>query len=355
MATYNFELYNSQNQTQTLIADITDRIKQASFTVPLNNYEQLSFQMDTYDWLNYCSKTAIDPYITLVPFTAEVKIKRNGSYLPMVFEIVQSPKTFGDSSSIQINARGTLSKLAYRVITKNYTNMDACDIARDVIATSETFAASYSGAFGITNGNTFQIGVPSQRTYQTYSCMTAITELSNDASGGFDFYFDHNWAFYTMAKRGNTWTDITYIFDELTGNVISYEDPSDASGLYNQVIAVGMGIGDPMISAPTIDAVSARTYGLRQTALQYSNIQNQSWLDSTAAAELRDRKDMYDLPSITVGGDIFDLSTRWVGDTIQVKSLHPVAPYVGNGRIKTITVNLDDNLQESIALELLKV
>ncbi len=343
-------LYNSQNATQTLKADITPLCRNVTMDIPLNNFEDLSFEMDLYGWKEYCSQIGLNPYTTLKPYTAEIKIKLDGVFLPVAFEIKQSPKNF-TAGTISVKARGTLSKLGDRIATAIYTSTDSAAIARDLIA--DTQAQTY-GDFGITNGNTYTTGVLTQRTYDRYNIMDAIRNLADDTSGGFDFYFDHDWKFYTMAERGSVRNDIVYKFGGEDSNVISYENPEDGTIISNSVTIVGEGIGDP-ITSTEIDTTSATEYGLRQTALVYSNIDNQTWLDTKAESEVRDRKDIYDLPKLTVDGSVFDLSVKWVGDTIPVACTDTASPYTGNGRIKRMSITLDDNHWATIDLELLKV
>lgn len=355
MAVYSIELYNSQNATQTLVADITTMCESVRYVVPLNNFEELSFSLNLEAWKEYCSLIGIDPYSSIRPLTAEIKLKRDGVYLPFTFEIKSAAKNYtARDSSIQIQARGTLSKLGDRIITKTYAATDATAIARDIIADSQ---AKLYGNFGITNGNLFYTGVLTDRTYERYNCMDAIRNLSDDASGGFDFYFDHDWKFYTMSKRGSTWTDIVYSFGGEGSNSIEYQNPEDGTFITNALTIVGEGIGDPLLNTPAsgLDVTSALTYGLREKALIYSNISNQAWLDAKAASELVGRKDVYDLPTITLLGDVFDLNEKWVGDTIQLACIDEASPYTGNGRIKSLTVSLDNQHNEVIKLECLKV
>lgn len=348
---YQIELYNSQNATQTLVADITSQVSNVRYDVPLNNFEDLSFDLNLWAWNAYCAAIGINPYITLKPYTAEIKLKRNGSYLPCAFEIKRAPKTYGaNAATISIQARGTLSKLGDALITKTYSQVDATAIARDIIAVRQ--AKTY-GNFGITNGNTYLTGVLSDRTYERYVAMDAIRNLSDDQSGGFDFFFDHNWSFWTMARRGSFKNDLTYKFGGEDSNVIDYQNPEDGTVILNDMTIVGEGIGNP-ITGNKIDATSALTYGLREAALIYSNINNQAWLNDKAAAEIRDRKDLYDLPKIVVSGDVFDLNDKWVGDTIPLACTDAASPYIGNGRIKQISVSLDDNHHETITVECMK-
>lgn len=351
---YEIELYNSQNATQTLIADITALAKNVRYIVPLNNFEDLSFDLDLWAWKSYCASIGIDPYLTLRPLTAEIKIKRDGAYLPFVFEIKKSPKKYtAGHATINVQARGTLSKLGDALVTKAYEAVDSAAIARDLIAVRQ--AKTY-GDFGITNGNTFTTGVPTQRTYERYVVTDGIRNLSDDTSGGFDFFFDHDWSFWTMAERGSLKNDITYRFGGEDSNVIDYENPEDGTVISNSVSIVGSGIGDPMLSDPNagLDVTSALTYGLREVALVHSNIENQDWLDTKAASEVRDRKEMYDLPTIVVSGEVFDLGEKWVGDTIPLECTDDASPYIGNGRIKRLTVSLDDNHHETIIVECFK-
>lgn len=350
MADYEILLYNSQSATQTLIGDITGVARDIKFSEQLNNFPEFSCSINIEDWRNYSRLIGINPYTSLIPLTAEIKIKRNGTFLPFAFEIKSSPKNFG-SGNISINARGTLSKLGDRHVTVAYTGVDATQIARNVIALTQSQAG---GDFGIYSGNAYMTGVLSQRTYERYSVMDAIRNLSSDESGGFDFYFDHDWKFYTMATRGSLKNDITYRYGDDGSNVINYVNPENSSGLSNHLTIVGEGIGDP-ITGVAVNSVSRAEYGLRMTALAYSNISNQAWLNNKAQAELRDRKDMYDLPTITVDGSVFDINNKWVGDTIPLISVDEISPYSGLGRIRTISVSLDDNHYETIDLELLEV
>jgi len=350
MADYEILLYNSQNATQTLLGDITSVCSGVKFSEQLNNFPEFSCSINIEDWRKFSKRIGIDPYISLKPLTSEIKIKRNGAFLPFEFEIKSSPKDFG-AGNISIDARGTLSKLADRFISKTYSATDSAGIARDVIATTQSLAI---GSFGITDGNSYMSGVLSDRTYERYSIIDAIRNLADDESGGFDFYFDHDWKFYTMSHRGSLKDDVTYRYGDDGSNVLNYKNPETSSGLYNYVMVVGEGIGNP-ISATAIDSVSRAEYGLRMTALSYSNIDNMAWLNNKAQSELRNRKNLYDLPTITVDGSVFDINYKWVGDTIPLISVDEISPYVGNGRIRAISVSLDDNHYETIDLELLEV
>lgn len=352
MAQYQVELYNSQNATQTLVADITSLVNNLRYRVPLNNFEEITFSINLEAWKAYCIRIGIDPYISLRPYTAEIKLKRNGEYLPFVCEIKRSPKRYTvEGSTIEVSARGVLSKLGDALITKDYDGQWATDIARDIITTRQ--AKTY-GDLGITFGDSFLTGDNSTRTYVRYNGMDAIRNLSDDASGGFDFYFGHDWQFYTMLQRGSFKDSLTYTFGGDTSNVIDFYNPEDGTVVANQVTIVGEGIGDPLTSVAT-DAVSATEFGLREVALVFSDISNTDWLDRRANRELADRKDLFDLPNIVVSGTVFDLETTFVGDTIPISCTDLASPYTGNGRIKSINVAVDEQHHEIITLECIKV
>lgn len=352
MANYQVELYNSQNATQTLIADITSLVEDLKYRIPLNNFEEVSFSVNLEAWKQYCVMIGIDPYISLRPYTAEIKLKRDGVYLPFVCEIKQSPKRYStNDSSITIAARGVLSKLGDALITKEYDNEWATNIARDIIVTRQ--AKTY-GDFGITAGDSFLTGANSTRTYARYNAMDAIRNLSDDASGGFDFYFDHDWNFYTMLQRGSLRDDLTFVFGGDTSNVIDYYNPEDGTVIANQVTIVGEGIGDPLVSVAT-DVTSATEYGLRETALVFSDISNPEWLADRSTRELADRKNMFDLPNIVVSGTVFDLGIKGVGDIIPITCTDTASPYMGQARIKSISVDVDAQHHELIVLECIKL
>lgn len=344
---YNVELFNSQSGVQTFKADITPMVDNLRYEIKLNDVATISFSLPLYGWKDYCTETGIDPYLLLIPKTAEIKLKRNGVYLPVVFEIISSRKNYSENPTIEIEGVSTLGKLADRIITKSYSGVDACDIARDLITTSQ---AKTGGNLGITFGNTFDIGVLTTRTYERYIVMDAIKNLSDDTSGGFDFYFDHDWKFYTFATLGSLKNDTTYTFP--SENVLQFTNPENSSNLYNSITTVGYGIGDP-ITATATDSLSVSTYGLREKALIYSSVQTEATLQRIADTELANRKDMFNLPSIVTTGEFFDLNTKWIGDTIPFECEDEASPYTGTGRIQKISVNTDDMLNETISLELL--
>lgn len=346
---YSLELFNTQSG-QIFLADITYVAENISFEIKLNDISTIDFSLPIYKWQEFCDNVGIDPYTSLKPKTVSVKLKRDRTYLPVVFEIRYSSKTFDLNPTIEVSGACTLSKLGDRIITKNYLNVDSCDIARDLITVTQ--AKTY-GNFGISFGNLFQTGVLSQRTYERYNIKDAIKNLSDDESGGFDFYFGHDQKFYTFPQGdyGSLKNDIVYKFP--SENVVSLSNPEDASNLYNSVTTVGYGIGDP-IESTQIDAVSAQEYGLRENALIYSEIQNPTWLESKAKSELAKRKNIFNLPSLVTTGECFNLSYKWVGDTIPFQCSDKSSPYIGNGRIQKLSVALDEGQNESITIELVR-
>lgn len=350
---YSFLLYNSQNATQTYIADISQLVKNVRMTWRLNNVDDLSFSLNIEAWREYCSNIGIDPYTTLRPLTSEIKVQYNGVFLPGAFEVQISSREFGiDDKNISVQARTTLVKLGYRWINKVYTQVDSAAIARDMI--SVTQAKTY-GDYGITFGNTYTTGVLTDRKYDYYTISDAIKNLADDISGGFDFYFDHDWKFYTMNKRGSVKGGKTFVYGDEVSNVKEFKNPDDGSVIRNAMTIIGQGIGDPIVSAPNTDTVSAQTYYLREGTLTYSNIDNTSWLDTTSKNEVRDRKQPYDLPKLVVTEDELNINEYFVGDTIPVECRDTLSPYMGNGRIKEISISLDDNFYAEYGLELLKV
>lgn len=347
-------LWNSQNATQTFIADISRLCKNVQITARLNNVSDLSFSMNIEAWKEYCNATGIDPQTAFKPLASEIKVKYSGTYLPHAFEVQTVPKSYGvDEKTFQVNARDTGIKLSRRVTFQSFSAVDSAKISRDMI--TYTQAKTY-GDFGITFGNTYLTGVATDRKEWTATgkvILDAIKELSDDVSGGFDFYFDHDWKYYTMAFRGSV-KDKKYVYGGETSNVISIEVPDDGTIIANAVYVVGNGIGNPVISDPNTDTTSAITYRLSEKVLSYSDA-TLARANQISQREVRDRKDGYYLPKITVSQEELNPIDTYLGDIIPFECKDLMSPFVGNGRIKELGISLDDNFYATFTLELLRV
>ena len=350
---FTIELYNSQNATQTYIADITRLCKSVSATIRLNNVSDLSFSIEIEAWKEFCKDSGIDAATAFKPLASEIKLKYNGIYLPHAFEVQTVPKSYGENTkTFQVNARDTAIKLGRRVTFQSFSAVDSAKIARDMI--SYTQAKTY-GDFGITFGNTYLTGVATDRKEWIATgkvILDAIKELSDDVSGGFDFYFDHDWKYYSMAQRGSV-KDKPFIYGGDTSNVISMEIPDDGTIIANAVYVVGNGIGNPVISDPNTDTTSAITYRLSEKILSHSDA-TLARANEISQREVRDRKDGYYLPKITISEDELDPTQIYVGDTIPFECKDEFSPFTGNGRIKELGISLDDDFYATFTLELLR-
>ena len=352
---WELELYNSQNATQTFITRIPSSLaKNVNMIIRHNNVSDLSFEMDIEAWKEFGDLIGIDKRSPLIPLTNEIKVKYNGTYLPHAFEFQIPSKTYDvNSKTVRIQARDTLIKLSRRITFATYSSVDSAAIPRQMI--DATQSKTY-GDFGITFGNEYTTGVLTDRQEWTSTgkvISDAIRELSDDVSGGFDFYFDHDWQYYSMAKRGSV-RDKVFKYGAETSNTIGMEVPDDGTGIANSVYIVGQGIGDPVISDPYTDSVSAITYGLSEKILVYSDA-TLDRANQIAQREVRDRKDIYDLPTLTVDETQFNPTQIYIGDTLPIQCLDPTSPYVGNGRIKEIKIGLSENFFATFGVEFLKV
>ena len=349
---YTLELFNAQNAVQTFIADISRLVKNVQITARLNNVSDLSFAVDIEGWKEYAKDTGLNPATAFKPLASEIKVKYNGVYLPHAFEIQTAPKSYGENQkTLTVNARDTGVKLSRRVTFQTFSAVDSAKIARDMIIMTQ--AKTY-GSFGITFGDTYTTGVPTDRKEWGATgkvILDALKELSDDVSGGFDWYFDHDWKYYSMATRGS-FKDKKYIYGGDVSNVISMELPDDGTIIANAVYIVGQGIGTPVISSPNTDTTSAITYRLSERVLTYSDA-TQGRAEQISKREVRDRKDGYYPPKITISGDEFDPNYIYVGDTIPFENRDEMSPFIGNGRIKEIGIALSDDLFPTYTLELL--
>lgn len=344
MASYKVILYNSQNATLTPVADITKLAKNLRWSAERWNYEEISFTIKIDDFVDFCENAGLDGSVILKAKTCDIRLIRDGLDL-IGGRVIRAPFNLDvDNGTIDVDARGYLDLLNDRQITKDYEDDDACDIARDIISTLQ---AVDHGDMGITNGNTYDIGVLTSRSYVRQNAMEKVQQLADDTSGGFDFWFDYDRKFYCAADMGSLKDDRTYKYP---GNITAYTNPNDGSPLANSLTLIGSGIGEEALLSTVTDEDSAIEYGLHEKTLVYSSIENQDVLDSRSEAELERRKYIYNLPKITVNGQFFNPSEIWVGDRIPIQATHPLVNEESYQRIERIECIVDDNHDESFDL-----
>lgn len=337
---YELELWVNDVQ----VGDISKLAKNRSFTIKRNDREELGFNLDVRAFEAYCASLGSEPVEVLEAYVTDVRVKRNGSYLFGV-QVVDMQYTFAESgATVEVKCTGFIDLLMDRYVTVNYSQVDAANIARELIEETQIVA----GDFGITDGIQQLANFPRDRNYTDQNVKDAIMNLTNLSDGNFDFRFDADRTFNTYTVMGAIRTNNKFTYPY---NVRSMTVPRTATNLHNYIIALGSGFGEETLRSEAGDTASRLNYGTRQKILSFNSIINQSELDQQAVSEVVLRKDILILPKLKVSGEFCDLNTIWVGDKVPVEVQgYPSLPLDGLYRIEQISCSLDDNDAEDIDL-----
>ena len=328
-----------------MVADISKLATSRSYTIKRNDSEELQFTLDVKAFEDHCINAGRDPEATLVPYVTDVRVKRNGSYL-FGTQVVDINYTFGEGgASMVVKATGFLDLFATRLITKNYTGVEATEIARDMLDDTQVIY----GDFGVENGpEQFNTGVNRDRNYIDQNIKDALVNLTDLIDGNFDFAFTHDRKFNTYKMMGTYRPNLKLTYPY---NIKSISTPKTALNLYNYTIGLGSGFGEETVRSEVSDIDSRLNYGTRMRQVTFNSVQGQIVLDQNTAAENAKTKDLLILPKLTVTGDFLDLNNVWVGDRIPVEIQgHPSLPLNDIYRIEQLSVSIDENDAEDIGL-----
>lgn len=340
MPKYELELWINN----VMVGDISKLAQDRSFTIKRNDREELSFKLDVKAFEAYCASLGSEPVEVLEAYVTDIRVKRNGEYLFGV-QVVDMQYEFAEAgASIAVRCSGFLDLLADRYVTKDYSQVDAADIARDLIATTQTLI----GSFGITDGVQQDAGVARDRSYIDQNVKDAIMNLTSLSDGNFDFKFNADRTFDTYTVQGAIRTDLKFTYPY---NVKSMTVPRTATNLFNYIIALGSGFGEEALRAEAGDTASRLNYGTHQKIVSFNSISDQLRLNQEAVSQVVLLKDILMLPKLKVSGEFCDLNSVWVGDKIPV-STQGYTSLVLDGlyRIEQITCSLDANDAEDIDL-----
>lgn len=341
---YEVELFS---RSGVLIADISRYVKNLSFSMQRNEAEQLSFTLNLDAFEVNADAVGSNPLGMLGPYQTDVKIKRNGTYL-FGAHVGYLNTILGEiDNTIEVRAFGYLNLLIDRFVTKTYTATDAVDISWDLIDETQ---AQTNGDMGMTQGATQTTTVPRDREYIRQNVKEAIINLTKLIDGNFDFKFDSNREFttYTMIGTDQSAT-LEFIYP---GNITELVVPRDGLPLSNKIYGLGSGFGDEVLTSTQADNDSQLNYGVHERISVFNSVINQSVLDDNTSGDLNQRKDLLEIPQMTVSGEDFDLDLYGVGDRVTVRvDGHPfLATINGVYRIEKIDVTVDENESETIRL-----
>jgi len=194
----------------------------------------------------------------------------------------------------------------------------------------------------------YNTGQLSDREYVDQNVRDGGVNLTNLSDGNFDFRFNYDRSVETFAQIGSDRPDMKFSYPY---NVKSGKVSHTALSLWNYIIGLGSGFGEEALRTVTADPVSRGNHKTRQKIVSFNSVSEQQTLDENTYAYLQKVKDILELPTFNISGALADLDILGVGDRVPFEVVgHPALPINGTYRIEKISVTLDENDAEDIAI-----
>jgi len=341
---YEFELWINGAQ----VGDITKLMQNRRYELVRNGSEQLSFTMSLKAWEEYCATLGAAPQAVLEAYVTDIRVKRNGRYYFGVHVVDMQYNLAESGIDLEVRATGFLDLFADRYVTKNYTGIERVAIALDLMSTTQN-TGNPDDDFGSDPGPLqYSTGLLSNREFADQNVRDAIVNFTNLSDGNFDFRFNYDRSFETFSQIGSDRPDnrFTYPYNIKSGKVTH-----TATSLWNYIIGLGSGFGEEALRTITADPVSRGNHKTRQKIVSFNSITEQQTLDENTYGYLQKVKDILELPTFNISGALADLDVLGVGDRVPVEVIgHPALPLNGYYRIEKLSVGLDENDAEDIAI-----
>lgn len=341
---YEFELWINGSQ----VGDITKLMQDRHFSFTRNGSEELSFSMSLSAFEAYCADMGAEPLAVLEDYVTDIRVKRNGSYYFGVHVVDMQYALEVGGITVSVKATGFLDLFADRYVTKTYTQEERVAIALDLINETQD-TGDVNDDYGVDPGaQQYSTELLSDRDYVDQNVRDGLVNLTNLSDGNFDFRFNYDRSIETFAQIGSDRPDnkFTYPYN-ITGGKVS----RTATSLWNYIIGLGSGFGEETLRTVTADAVSRGNHKTRQKIISFNSISEQQTLDENTYAYLQRVKDVLQLPTFNISGALANLDVIGIGDRIPVEVIgHPALPLNGTYRIEKLSVSLDENDAEDIAV-----
>lgn len=340
---YEFELWINGAQ----VGDISKLMQERRFSLTRNAAEDLSFTMSLTAFEAYCAELGAAPSAVLEAYVTDIRVKRKGEYYFGVHVVDIQYSLNPGEITMEVKATGFFDLFADRYVTKTYSQIERVAIARDLMATTQSGDATND--FGVVAGPLqHDTELLSDREYTDQNVRDGITNLTNLSDGGFDFRFNYDRSYETFDQIGSDRPDnkFTYPYN-ISGGKVTHT----ATNLYNYIKALGSGFGEEALRTETADGISRANYKTREKVVSFNSITEQQTLDENAYAYLQRVKNILELPTFNISGALADLDIIGVGDRVPVEVIgHPALPLNGTYRIEKLSVALDVNDAEDIAI-----
>lgn len=344
---YAIELWDINGQ---MVMDVSAIASNRSFSMKLNDVENISFDLDLTQFERLCQKINTPPRTVLFPARTEVRIRRNGSYI-VGGQVVKVTAVIDDSGrKLQVKADGYLNYFLQRFIKKTWTNTDRSQIAWDAINTSQTQA---NGSFGITQG-VLATTMNSDRISDYDEIKDLITDFTWHAgaspTANYDFEFTPEKVFNTYNRKGSDKPEVQLVYPQ---NIKSLSDDIDGSTVANKIIGIGSGMGDERIETVKTDATSAIAYRVREKKQVFNSASVPATLENNTQGVLDMYRQTLEIPDLSLEPNAIDLNNIQTGDSVyvRVEGIDYLANIDGMFRINEISVSLDENDSENVQLK----
>lgn len=346
---YELEVWSIQGRR---VADISHLARNRKFTLERNQAETLTFDLDLDVFQNYCQNNlGMAPQTVLYPYRTDIKLKRNGEYMFGTQVVLVSGSLGKDARTLTVQCTGYLNLFKDRYVTKTYSDIEATQIARDLIIETQS---QTNGDMGVTIEEfPYETGIKRDRTFERANVKQETQRLTQLVNGTFDigFTWDKQFKIYEAIGSFRSDLELTYPGNFVIGATI------ERSGLniFNRIIGLGSGFGDDQLISNQNDTDSQLTYYLRERISLFNSVVLQNTLDQNAQGDLETYKAILEIPKITITGMAFADGKPFlsIGDRVPLAILDQ--PYFSNinaiYRVERMEVSLDDNdFENSIAI-----
>lgn len=244
-------------------------------------------------------------------------------------------------------------------VDSNYLDIKSegnVDFWVDNVVLNDNINTAQNRNFGVTLGYDFASNSQETNRIRNYDLQNIkdgiinLTKLEND---NFEFQFTADKRYDVYTKLGSTKPNIEFVYPQ---NITSMSARRSAQGLFNQVTGVGAGIGSERLESLQFDKNSAAVYRARETVELFNSVSTQGVLDNNVTGYLSLSKDLYDIISVNISNNEFDLNEIKLGDVIYIRvDGSTYVDFVNSFyRIIEINVNVSQNMEERVKLELEK-
>jgi hypothetical protein len=345
---YQYLLYTNG----VLYADITGICEDRSYSLTRNRPDEINFTVDLDKLEDLAHRLYVNTPDLLQVGVSEVRVLRRG-VVQTAGQIFGWEANLGENRKIAVHAKGWLELLKYRLTNSAYTSSTtALTIAHNELTTTQ---ARTFGDFGITIGaypSPDTTNAYTEKVFENKSIYDVFVELSEE-DGGFDFEV-------TWDKKLNIFTSIGIERPEMLltypGNVKDVTISKDATRLVNALTARGQGYGEEQLSVSVSDADSQQIYFLRESTLDFSDVDNTDHLTNLATSELNAYKAPLVIHDVTFDGGgasgAPEVGSFHVGDQVPivVKKLRLYEDINTYFRIDRIDISIDSEDQEEVRL-----